>query len=226
MRRVLIPFCLALGAGCGGPLPSDDLISGDPLQYPDGYAPGDVQPGFEEGRTGGPTVSAPFRLLLTDAPLDGVEEVNVTFDEVSIQDLDRGDWHTVTSTTQTFDLLSLQNGVTADLGFTELSTGTYGQIRLHLVDAWLVIDGEPVELEVPSGFQSGLKVLHQFTIEPDIENSLTLDFDAGESVHQTGNGEYRMRPVIKALTATTAPEQDQGQTNSGMGGRPDSSSGI
>lgn len=148
------------------------------------------------------------RLLLTDAPLDGVEEVNVTFDSVEVSG--PGGWKTVTSSVQTFDLLELQGGITAELGLTELSTGTYGQIRLMLTDAWLVIDGEDVGLRVPSADQTGLKLVSGFEVLPDVETQIVLDFDAEESVHRTGNGQWMMRPTIRIIsTSTTAIPDDE-----------------
>lgn len=67
----------------------------------------------------------------------------VTFDSVSVlacpEDLDdpnggcdSAGWVTVTEEEVTFELLSLQGGVTAELGFAELPAGYYGQLRLDL----------------------------------------------------------------------------------------------
>lgn len=149
-----------------------------------------------------------LRLLLTDAPLDGVEEVNVTFDSVEVSG--PGGWTTVTSSVQTFDLLELQGGITAELGLTELATGTYGQIRLMLTDAWLVINGEEEDLRIPSADQTGLKLVSGFQVLADVETQIVLDFDAEESVHQTGNGQWMMRPTIRIISTSTAaiPEDE------------------
>lgn len=205
MRTTSRTLFISLGltvAACG-PLPegaSDMTGERDVTVVPPSSDPAMVEAAY-------PNMETPvLRMLLTDAPLDGVDQVNVTFDRVEVQHSMAG-WTTVTSSVQTFDLLALQNGVTADLGLTSLSTGTYSQIRMHLTDAWLVIDEEPVDLFVPSGEQSGLKIPHDFTIEPGSQTDIVIDFDAGESVHQRGNGEWIMRPVLKVVgSSTTARE--------------------
>jgi hypothetical protein len=200
---------------CGGPLPGEEdyfeSSARDPAsggaEYEDPAIGSGGEPGFDEP-DGSSKLSAPrLKLLLTDAPLDEVDEVNVTFDsiEVAKYEGDQEHWVTVTSSVQTFDLLSLQNGVVADLGLAELSTGTYGQIRLHLIDSWLVIAGEEHDLFVPSGAESGLKLNHSFEMQVGVETEILLDFDAGMSVHRTGAGQWMMRPVIFVAGASEAP---------------------
>src|SRR5438552_2523173 len=53
----------------------------------------------------------------------------------------------------TLDLLTLRSGLETSLAVGQLPTGTYGQIRLHIVDAVLkFVDGSPyVSFTVPSG---------------------------------------------------------------------------
>ena len=38
------------------------------------------------------------------------------------------------------------------------------------------------------------------------ETVLTIDFDAEKSVVKTGNGEYKLKPVIKVITGSTDEE--------------------
>jgi hypothetical protein len=61
-----------------------------------------------------------------------------------------------------------------------------------------------LELKVPSGDQTGIKIIHGFTIETDGFTDLILDFDAGRSVVQAGNsGKWLLKPVIKVLETVT-----------------------
>ena len=118
-----------------------------------------------------------LRLLLTDAPAD-VEAVFVTFDLVEVQscgtdpeaeDCDGGGWVTVTDEEVTFELLSLQGGVTAELGLAELDAGYYGQVRLHLTAASVVSNDEEFALTVPSGV---LKLNGGFDLEEGMETEV------------------------------------------------------
>ena len=72
------------------------------------------------------------------------------------------------------------------LGSEELSVGMYTQIRLYINDANVTIDGAVYDLDIPS---KTIKLVRGFWILPDKTTTLTLDFDAKESVHKTGNNE-------------------------------------
>jgi hypothetical protein len=59
------------------------------------------------------------------------------------------------------------------------------------------VNGVPHPLVVPSGFQTGIKLIHEFTLEPSFTYELMLDFDAGRSIVHQGNGVYRLKPTIR-----------------------------
>ena len=103
-------------------------------------------------------------------------------------------WFTVADQEQTFDLVQIKD-VKEFLGSTELETGRYTQIRLKVSTATATIDGIPVDLKIPSG---NVKLTKGFTIEANQTVTLTLDFDAQQSIHQAGN-QYIMRPTIKII---------------------------
>ena len=68
----------------------------------------------------------------------------------------------------------------------------------------VVVDGAPHELEVPSSANTGLKLNHPFTIDAGATYEVTLDFDAHRSVNLTGNGRYKMNPVIRVIVNQTS----------------------
>jgi hypothetical protein len=156
-----------------------------------------------------------LRLMLTDAPAD-VDAVFVTFEklevhycgegaELSEEDCESGSWVTVSEESVTFDLLTLQGGVTAELGLADLPAGAYGQIRLHLSDASVVVDAEEFALTVPPGV---LKLNGGFALEPGMQTEITIDFDADQSIHfAPGNG-WMMSPVIAIVGESTAEIPD------------------
>ena len=180
--------------------------------------------------SGGDGGTGTLGISLTDTPGD-YDHVFVTIKEIQIkQGLDNGEsgWLTGFTVDQTFDLLELQNGALADLGLAELEAGKYNQIRLilslepiapHPFANYVVIEGAQEEeyvigeegeyytiqeLKVPSGLQTGIKIVQGFTIEVGGSTELILDFDAEKSVVQAGNNiDWLLKPTIKVLETIT-----------------------
>ena len=143
-----------------------------------------------------------LKMYLIDAPAS-YDSVVIAVKEVSVHSESQG-WIVVNNTTRTFDLLQLTNGVRSVMGEATLEAGTYTQIRL-LLDAgsYLVINGVRHALTVSSGFETGIKLVHQFRIEANFLYELYLDFDANRSIILTGNGEYKMKPTIRVAAVNT-----------------------
>lgn len=134
-----------------------------------------------------------LQILLHDAPDEAVDEVWVTFDEVSVHGA--GGWLVLDDSLRSVDLLSLQDGVVEELALSDLEAGSYQQIRLHLADAWVVVDGETHPLDVPSGTTSGLKLGHGFEVADCGTTVLVLDWDVGAHLTSGPQG-YKLRPVV------------------------------
>jgi hypothetical protein len=139
---------------------------------------------------------------LTDAP-GNFDQVNLVVDEVSIHRAgpDDAGWETLKhDTTTTYDLLKLRDGVLALLGVGDVPAGHYTQVRLHLTDGSnVVVDGASHPLKVPSGMQSGYKLVGEFDVPAGGQVELTLDFDAARSVVLTGNGKYMLKPTCRVI---------------------------
>jgi len=109
--------------------------------------------------------TAQLRIQITDAPLEYFASAEVTIGEVSIIPAD-GAPVVVTDQGGTFDLLTLQNGVTAALGELAIPAGDYVQLRLvveaasvTLADGLMFSDGTiERSLTIPSGAQTGVKI--------------------------------------------------------------------
>ncbi|EMN1929922.1 DUF4382 domain-containing protein [Burkholderia ambifaria] len=176
----MVPFALA---GCGG---GDD---------------GGVQSGT-------------LHVAMTDAPSCGFDHIYVTVSQVRVNantnasDNDAG-WSTITlATPRKIDLLSLTNGVLADIGQTALPAGQYQQIRLVLAPNQgnslansVVPTGTTTEqaLATPSATQSGYKIIQPFTVQANTLVDLVLDFNACKSIVQRGNNTYALKPVVTAI---------------------------
>lgn len=163
-----------------------------------------------------PAETGTLRMVLTDAPtqLQAVDSLKVVFEKVLVHRSSGGDssndgWFVVLSDTlpveeRTFDLLQLVNGVFATLGAVELETGRYTQIRIMLESATLYVDGAPQNLTIPSGYQSGIKLVKGFTIEADVITEIIADFDVARSLHENppGSGNFILRPTIRLVQRT------------------------
>lgn len=141
-------------------------------------------------------------LLITDGPGDlNISEALVTMSEVRVHyaGIDEngtiGEWITIVDEPQTFDLIALQN-VTEIFGEANLSAGWYTQIRLHVDQALVTIDGVQYDLKIPS---KNVKIIKPWRIQDNETLILTLDFDVQKSVHKTGNNRYILRPTIKVI---------------------------
>lgn len=153
-----------------------------------------------------------LEMQLTDAP-DNVDNVFVTISDVRVHkavnenssenmeenisdnDMSSDGWSTVVDNSNTYDLIALEDA-TAFLGSSELETGKYTQIRLEVGDASVVVDGEEEDLRIPSG---SVKLVRSFDIEENTTTTLTLDFDAGESINLQPQGDSIMKPTIQVI---------------------------
>lgn len=166
----------------------------------------------------GASSTGTLRLHLTDAPFpyDLATAANVTIDRVEIvPDTDGDDAEdeegsptVLSEEEQEFNLLELQDGVTALLAETELEAGSYTQLRLIVSEASVVFEDKiRFELKVPSGAQTGIKILlPDFEVEEDGVTELTLDFDVDESFVVQGNPStetgikgFLFKPVVKPV---------------------------
>ena len=144
-----------------------------------------------------------LQVKLTDAPAL-YDSVMIDIQKVEVQNVDSANgWVTLNDSTMMVNLLDLTNGAYKIIGQKQLDPGTYPQIRLVLgPDNYVVKDGVRMNLTVPSGQQSGLKINANATIKADYTYKLLLDFNAAKSIVSTGNGKVGgsliLKPVIKA----------------------------
>jgi len=151
--------------------------------------------------------SARLELRLTDAPGD-YEEVNIDIQGVEIHSSESDqneDWEYLDVENGVYNLLELTNGLDTLLATAVLPVGRISQIRLILGENNTIkIDGVLIPLSTPSAQQSGLKINLQVELKEGITNFITLDFDAGQSIVNKGNGEYSLKPVIRAIVEATS----------------------
>lgn len=100
-----------------------------------------------------------------------------------------------------YNLLELSGGKDTLIATADLDAGTVSQIRLILGSRnTVVVDGDTFPLSTPSAEQSGLKLQVHQKLEAGVAYHVLLDFDAGQSIHQTGNGKYKLKPVLRTVS--------------------------
>ncbi|MBI5646792.1 MAG: DUF4382 domain-containing protein [Ignavibacteriae bacterium] len=147
-----------------------------------------------------PATTGRLKVYLTDAPANA-QQVNITFSEIAAH-VD-GNWVVVRGTPITVNLLEWNNGKTLVIGDAELGPGNYTQIRLIINTANIVIDGQTYPLTVPSGAQTGLKLIHTFDIEAGSTYEMVIDFDAEQSIVVRGPkndpNSYSLKPTLRVV---------------------------
>jgi hypothetical protein len=148
---------------------------------------------------------------LTDGPLeaDNVSEVVISISKVEVSGPEG--WVVVKEyeTPQAINLLELQGGETFFLEETELASGQYNQVRLGLSSSGennepahyiRFNDNSTEEITIPSGTQTGYKIVGGFSIPDGGITSVIIDFDVRKSVVKAGNsGKYILKPTLRLI---------------------------
>ncbi len=138
-----------------------------------------------------------LQVRLTDSPINA-EEVNVDIRDVRVRFRDDStDWMSLDTHVGIYNLLGLQNGLDTLLAVGVIPTNILKEIRLVLgSDNTIKVNGQVYPLTIPGGAESGLKIKVNKKLNSNLD-SLLIDFDAALSIHQTGNGTYMLKPVLK-----------------------------
>lgn len=152
-----------------------------------------------------PTASSTgtLRLQITDAPAAlNVSSTLVTISKVEVHlasetnesENESTSWFTVVEGPVQYDLIAIKD-VKEVLGSKDINVGKYTQVRLTVDKATATIDGIEYNLTIPS---EKIKLIQRFDIEANKTTTLTLDFDAAESI-KSSNNKYIMNPTIKII---------------------------
>jgi hypothetical protein len=178
------------------------------------------------GGGGGPTTGT-LMVTLKDKPVHAADHVYVTIDRVDVYRIvdDKEVKETLVETPQQHDLLALQHGVEAILGTSSFPPGEYKAIRLIVakdtkdeirtlpadqLKNYIVVDGVPHPLIVPSGSKTGIKINQRFTVGAGETTVMTFDFDVRKSVSRRGKkkGVYTLRPRLCVEVVVSPAEED------------------
>ena len=160
-----------------------------------------------------------LKIDITDAPfpIDLIDSANVTITKVEARikgDSSGAEFTTLYEESQTFNLLELRNGVTANMTELEVPVGEIDLIRIYVEEASLTLtNGDSYSVKVPSGSQTGIKVFINpaITIAGGLTSELLLDFSLEKSFVLKGNMNtpagikgFNFKPVIRAVNNSTA----------------------
>ena len=137
---------------------------------------------------------------LTDAPAVGdIEAVYLDMKSVSYS-LEGDNWISLAIKPSSVELLQFSNGKDSLLSNITLDAGIkVQQIRLLLGENNFIIkDGTKIPLKTPSGQTSGFKINVQSIPVITSGYKVVVDFNAAQSIVAQGNGNYSLKPVIRA----------------------------
>lgn len=181
LKAVACASVLALLSACGGGGGSDDAAA-------------------QVGR---------LSIRITDSPVTSAKRVVVQFTGLEIMRTGDTQPQVFDFAPRQIDLLALDGGGSEVLlGDTQVPAGNYESIRLKVnagrdgSDSFIELDDGTIHpLFIPSGNQTGLKLIRGFTIGVGSTNNFTIDFDLRKSVvNPPGLGEpYLLKPVLRLV---------------------------
>lgn len=138
---------------------------------------------------GGSGSSGTMTLSVADAPVDGAQSVVVKFTGVELTG-NSGNPVTINfDAPKTIDLMKDSGTASAVLFTQPIPAGSYGQVRLLVMadgdpsNSYIVMsDGSTHGLMVPSGTQTGLKLVSGFTVPAGGVVDYTIDFDLRQAI--------------------------------------------
>ena len=142
---------------------------------------------------------------MIDAPSD-FEAVNIVITRIEVRKSgpDTG-WVTINNNANTYNVITLRNGLLAMIGNASVSSGSYSQIRIWFGSTSnVVIGGLPITLGLSSNIQSGLVLDHQMNVRVNAVCDLTLDFNIGQSIVASGTGQFTLNPVFRVQSNESA----------------------
>lgn len=161
--------------------------------------------------------SGRLSLGITDAPVDEADAVVVQFTGVELKPKGGQAFSIDFAAPKTLDVLGLQGTERAMLlDGEQIDAGEYQWMRLKVQadpnvagDSYITIGGAQCELRIPSGDETGLKMIRGFTIGVGTTTDFTVDFNLRKSIVQppgqttqlsTCDGQaFLLKPVLRVV---------------------------
>jgi hypothetical protein len=152
-------------------------------------------------------------LSITDAPVDGATAVIVTILGIELQPANGDRISVVYDAPRQIDLLALQGGLSEPLlDGLSVPAGPYAWLRLMVgassggESTITLLDGTMHPLIMPSGEETGLKLVGGVSVPAGGEADFTVDFDLRQSVHDpvAANQPFILRPTLRLVDNSQA----------------------
>ena len=172
------------------------------------------------GGSGGST--GQMSLAVSDAPVDGAQSVVVKFTGVELTANSGNPVDITFSQPKTIDLISQSGTASAVLFNQPIPAGSYGQIRLMVMadgnpsNSYIMLsDGTMHGLQVPSGAETGLKLVTGFSVPNSGVVDYTIDFDLRQAITcPPGQAPACLLKPVERLVDNTAVGNIQGTVSS------------
>lgn len=146
-------------------------------------------------------------LFVTDAPVANADKVVVSFTGVTIKPKAGNAIEFQFDEIRQIDLLALRGSLSEILlEPVTVPAGEYEWIRLHVISnnrdySYILIDDDAKPLRVPSGDQTGLKLVSGFSVPEDGHVAYTIDFDLMKAVTcpPGQQGTCFLRPALRLV---------------------------
>lgn len=149
---------------------------------------------------------------ITDAAVDSAEAVHVEFTGITLKHENESPRSIEFDEARSIDLLALEGEAFETLlDDISVTAGQYQWLRLMVnaekdtTDSYIELDdGSTHSLYVPSGGQTGLKLVSGFAVPQGGSASFTIDFDLRKSVINPQNdGDYFLKPTLRLIDNST-----------------------
>lgn len=148
--------------------------------------------------SGSPYSTASYQVRMTDTP-GNYEAVNIDLKAVAVTGKNNNEVF-LNVNAGMYNLLNYANGTDTLIASGNIDAGSVSQIRLILgPNSYIVENGDTFPLSTPSAEQSGLKIQVHHDVQAGVKYLVLLDFDANQSIVKTGNGSYKLKPVIRSV---------------------------
>jgi len=161
---------------------------------------------------GGAGETGQMKLAVADAPVDAAQAVVVKFTGIELTGNSGNPVEITFPQPKSIDLLNQGGTASAVLFDQPIPAGSYGQIRVMVVadgdpgNSYITLsDGTMHGLQVPSGFEIGLKLVSGFTVSSSGVVDYTIDFDLRKAITcPTGQAPVcTLKPTAKLVDNTT-----------------------
>jgi hypothetical protein len=144
--------------------------------------------------------------------LHDITGVFITLEKIKVHSVEAG-WKEVINYGDNgflFDLMALNSGNASALGNFSLEPGSYDELRFYIHGNNYVTvkknnETQIMPLSIPSGQQSGIKLVYSFDITATGFTTITLDFDIERSLKFNKGRGFILNPVLEISDITTAP---------------------